>query len=65
MQEINQDTIQNFRKEYVNNPIFTVGRNALSQNPISDLVYVNEEEQKVQDHFSIDLDNLPVQPLPG
>lgn len=60
MCKINSEMITKFQNEYLNNKIFTVGRNALTQNSISNLVYVKEQEKNTQKNFTIDLDNLPV-----
>lgn len=60
MCNINSEMITKFQNEYLNNKIFTVGRNALTQNSISNLVYVKEQEKNTQKNFTIDLDNLPV-----
>lgn len=60
MCKINREMLTKFQNEYLNNKIFTVGRNALTQNSISNLVYVKEQEKNTQKNFTIDLDNLPV-----
>lgn len=60
MAEINNEILTKFQKEYLNNKFFNIGRNALTQNSISKLIYVKEEEKNTQNNFTIDLDSLPV-----
>ncbi len=59
MKIINKDFFSEVEEQYENNQLFVVGRHALSENKISDLTYVKEQEQFVQNMFSIDLNTLP------
>ena len=60
MSEINNEILTKFQKEYLNNKSFNIGRNALTQNSISKLIYVKEHEKNTPKTFTIDLDNLSV-----
>ena len=60
MKNIDKKTIEKFNTEYVSNVLFTLGRNALTENSISSLVYVKEQERNTQNNFTIDLNILPV-----
>lgn len=60
MSEISNEKLLELKNKYLDNKIFTIGRNALNQNAISKIIYVSEEEKNTQKNFTIDLDSLPV-----
>ena len=60
MKSITQEQLERFNKQYKNNTTFNIVRHALSKNSISNIAYVNEQEKETQNHFTIDLNKLPI-----
>ena len=60
MKSITQEQLERFNKQYKKNTTFNIVRHALSKNSISNIAYVNEQEKETQNHFTIDLNKLPI-----
>ena len=60
MKKIDREVLKEWEKEYEGEKSNTILRHALGKNKISDVVRVGEEEKKINFHFSLNLDTLPV-----
>lgn len=60
MKELNENLLNNLKKEYLQSPINTVSRRALTHTKIVDLIRVNEEIANTRNMFSINIETLPV-----
>ena len=59
MKEINENLLNTLKDEYLNNPINTVSRHALTNSKIIDIVRVNEQTENTRNMFSINIETLP------
>lgn len=60
MKEIKEEHLENLKREYLNDKMYTLSRHALNKTKISDLVRVGERSEFTRDKFSINIDTLPV-----
>ena len=60
MREITKEFLEDIEKEYLNNDIYTIARNALNDCKISDLAKNSSQSEFLSNNFSINLDTLPV-----
>ena len=59
MKEINENLLNTLKNEYLNNPINTVSRHALTNSKIIDIVRINEQTGNTRNMFSINIETLP------
>ena len=60
MKKIEKDLLEHWKREYQEEKSNTILRHALGKSKLSDVVRVGEEEKKINFHFSLNLDTLPV-----
>lgn len=60
MKEITREFLDEIEKEYLDNDVYTIGRNALNDCKISDLARNSNQSEYIGNNFSINIETLPV-----